>query len=109
MTLPVEAGAGVDPRAEAPRKGRRARRVLRPIGSLLIVAGLGVMAWSAVVVFWQDPFTALYAHRAQRSLEADYTTLVQSYRLPAVVRGHGGLLPVRARAAVAAEFGVRPS
>jgi sortase A len=48
------------------------RRIFRLLGSLLIVAGLLLGAWAAVVYFWQDPFTAWYTHREQSKLSAAY-------------------------------------
>jgi sortase A len=48
------------------------RRFLRLLGSLLIAAAVLLAAWVAVVYFWQDPFTALYTHRAQHRLAAEY-------------------------------------
>ena len=48
------------------------RRAFRLFGSLLIVAGLLLGVWAAVVYFWQDPFTAWYTHREQGKLTAAY-------------------------------------
>jgi sortase A len=47
-------------------------RLLRLLGSLLILAAVVVGAWVAVVFFWQDPFTAWYTHREQHKLSAEY-------------------------------------
>jgi sortase A len=44
------------------------RRFLRILGTLLIVAGLGTLGWAFAVWRWEDPFTALYTAREQRSL-----------------------------------------
>jgi len=39
------------------------------IGTLLVVVGLGTLAWAATVYLWKDPFTALYTAYEQRRLE----------------------------------------
>jgi sortase A len=44
------------------------RRFLRILGTLLIVAGLATLGWAFAVWRWEDPFTALYTAREQRSL-----------------------------------------
>lgn len=44
------------------------RRLTRFLGTLMIVAGLGSLAWAATVWQWQDPFTAFLNWRDQRGL-----------------------------------------
>lgn len=39
------------------------------LGTLILVIGLGVLAWSATVYLWQDPFTTVYTAYEQRKLE----------------------------------------
>lgn len=39
------------------------------LGTLILVLGLGVLAWSATVYLWKDPFTTLYTAYEQRRLE----------------------------------------
>ena len=39
-------------------------------GTLLLVIGLGVLAWAATVYFWKDPFTTAYTAYEQRKLES---------------------------------------
>jgi len=39
------------------------------LGTLILVVGLGVLAWSAAVYFWKDPFTTAYTAYEQRQLE----------------------------------------
>ena len=39
------------------------------LGTLILVVGLGVLAWSAAVYFWKDPFTTAYTAYEQRRLE----------------------------------------
>jgi sortase A len=45
------------------------RRLLRITGTLMIVAGLGSLAWAVAVWQWQDPFTAVVNELEQRQLE----------------------------------------
>lgn len=45
------------------------RRVARIAGTLMIVAGLGSLAWALTVWQWQDPFTAALQWNEQRQLE----------------------------------------
>lgn len=46
------------------------RRLLRTLGTLLIVAGLGTLAWAFAVWRWEDPFTSLYTAYEQRGLSS---------------------------------------
>jgi sortase A len=43
----------------------------RHVGSLLLVIGMGVLAWTATVYLWKDPFTTAYTAYEQRRLEAN--------------------------------------
>jgi sortase A len=56
------------------------RRAVRWAGTLLIVAGVGLLAWCLVVWLWQDPFTGLYTRYEQRQLARSYDKLEASYR-----------------------------
>src|SRR5215208_5763115 len=47
------------------------RRFARILGTLLIVAGLGTLAWAVTVWQWQDPFTAAVNRLEQRELSRD--------------------------------------
>jgi sortase A len=44
------------------------RRFARILGTVLILAGLGTLAWSVTVWQWQDPFTAVVNRLEQREL-----------------------------------------
>jgi sortase A len=44
------------------------RRLLRWLGTLLIVGGVALLAWSLAVWRWEDPFTSLYTSYEQREL-----------------------------------------
>ena len=56
------------------------RRLSRITGTVLAVAGLGMLAWVLVVWRWQDPFTALYTHWKQRQLSQAYEHRFIEYR-----------------------------
>jgi sortase A len=56
------------------------RRLFRGLGSLMIVAGLGLLVWCLLVWVWEDPFTGLYTHYEQRSLSRSYERIEAAYR-----------------------------
>jgi sortase A len=56
------------------------RRLSRIAGTVLAVAGLGMLAWVLVVWRWQDPFTALYTHWRQHQLSQAYERRFSEYR-----------------------------
>jgi sortase A len=41
------------------------------LGALLLVIGLGVLAWAATVYLWKDPFTTAYTAYEQQRLESN--------------------------------------
>lgn len=43
----------------------------RHVGSFLLVIGIGVLAWTATVYLWKDPFTTAYTAYEQRRLESN--------------------------------------
>jgi len=55
------------------------RRLSRIAGTILVVAGLGMLAWVLVVWRWQDPFTALYTHWKQHQLSQTYERRFSQY------------------------------
>ena len=61
------------------------RRLSRIAGTILVVAGLGMLAWVLVVWLWQDPFTALYTHWKQHQLSQTYERRFSQYE-PAQLR-----------------------
>jgi sortase A len=61
------------------------RRLSRIAGTVLAVAGLGMLAWVLVVWRWQDPFTALYTHWKQHQLSQAYERRFSAYE-PAQLR-----------------------
>src|SRR5215208_6648500 len=58
------------------------RRVLRILGTLMILGGVATLAWAVLVWQWQDPFTALYTWREQNRLEQRYEARTEQFRLP---------------------------
>jgi sortase A len=40
------------------------------VGTLLLVIGIGILAWAATVYLWKDPFTTAYTAYEQRKLES---------------------------------------
>jgi sortase A len=64
------------------------KRLLRILGTLMIVAGLGLLAWAVTVWQWQDPFTAFLHSRDQRALTQSFERELQRQRpiqIPAAV------------------------
>jgi len=59
------------------------RRLARLTGTLMIVAGVGTLAWALLVWQWQDPFTAIYTHFKQRELASAYAKRFEAFRPPA--------------------------
>jgi sortase A len=61
------------------------RRVLRTLSSVLIVAGLLLVADAVLTVVWQEPSSAVYAHIEQGKLE-DRLDRLETVQLPPVDR-----------------------
>jgi sortase A len=55
------------------------RRALRAVGTLLVVAGLGLLGWAVLVWQWEDPFTSVYTAYEQRKLEQAYEERLRSF------------------------------
>jgi sortase A len=53
------------------------RRLTRIAGTLMVVAGVGFLAWALVVWQWQDPFTAALNRLEQRELRSDFDRRVE--------------------------------
>jgi sortase A len=59
------------------------------IGTFLLVVGIGLLAWTATVYFWKDPFTTAYTAYEQRRLESKLNERFESYeplRTPVAAR-----------------------
>jgi len=57
--------------------------VIRRLGTLVVVLGLGVLAWTATVYLWKDPFTTAYTAFEQRRLEAKLEERFESWHVVA--------------------------
>jgi sortase A len=55
------------------------RRLLRTLGTLMVVAGLATLAWAFAVWRWEDPFTSLYTAYEQRELSSGLEERFASY------------------------------
>ena len=66
--------------AKQPSRGRKPGRLRRPLGTILVTLGVGLLAWAVVVWAWQDPFTSLYTRWQQHELSQRYDTLAARYR-----------------------------
>jgi len=50
------------------------------LGTLLLVIGVGLLAWAATVYFWKDPFTTAYTAYEQRRLASNLDEQFDSWR-----------------------------
>ena len=57
------------------------------VGTVLLVVGLGLLAWAATVYLWKDPFTTAYTayeqRRLERSLDRQFAAWSPASREPA--------------------------
>lgn len=63
------------------------RRLARIAGTLMIVAGLGALAWALTVWQWQDPFTAVTHELKQRELARSFDRELERDARPATSEG----------------------
>jgi sortase A len=56
-----------------------ARQLAKIAGTVMVVAGVGLLAWVIVVWRWQDPFTALYTRWKQHQLAHNYEKRFDDY------------------------------
>lgn len=54
--------------------------MIRRFSTLAIIAGLGLLAWTATVYVWKDPFTAAYTAFQQHRLEATLDEAFDDWR-----------------------------
>jgi sortase A len=83
---------------EGGRRGRLVARLVRILGTTLVVAGVGAVAWTIVVWQWQDPFTALYTMYQQHKLSGRYSKIADAYHPILATRqqaGSGGVAAER--------------
>jgi sortase A len=55
------------------------RRSVRIFGTVLLVAGAAIVAWTLLVWQWQEPFTSLYTKLKQHQLAASYERQVADF------------------------------
>jgi sortase A len=68
------------------------KRLLRILGTLLIVAGAAVLVWAITVWQWQDPFTAYLHSRDQKELTQHFERQLERHeavQLPAAAAPKG--------------------
>jgi sortase A len=83
------------------------RRLLRVLGTLLVLGGALTLVWVVVVWQWQDPFTAIYTHFQQSRLAHAYERRASAFdeRVHVRVTARADLASEeRAVAAVAARY-----
>jgi sortase A len=86
---PVPGGSG----------GSRRRRATRRLGTSLMVLGVLVIAYAGVILFWGDPFTALYADWRQQGLSHTLDGEIRNWPAPAdAAIAPGGQATARTRA-----------
>ena len=56
------------------------RRLVRLLGTLMIVSGIACVGWAVLVWRWEDPFTSLYTAYEQRTLESGLDDQFADYR-----------------------------
>lgn len=54
--------------------------MVKRIGNLALLAGIGLLAWSATVYLWKDPFTTAYTAFEQRRLGDGFERRVEEWR-----------------------------
>jgi sortase A len=68
------------------RRSLPVRRALRALSTVMIVAGVILLADAAAALVWQEPVSALYAHFQQKALADDLHELEQAPLEPAEKR-----------------------
>ena len=58
------------------------RRLIRILGTLMIVAGIGALAWAFTVWKWEDPLTATLNHFEQQRLAKTFDRRIEAGRPP---------------------------
>ena len=68
-------------RCSAPALSLLCDRAMRHrLGTLLLVIGIGVLAWTATVYLWKDPFTTAYTAYEQRRLASNLDRQFESWK-----------------------------
>ena len=89
-----------EPRAAPPPATRgRGRRALRTLSSVLIVAGVLLLADAALTVLWQEPLSAVYSRLQQDRLDGQLADLERAQPTPLEKRALAALPDEEARLA----------
>lgn len=56
------------------------KRTARTVGTLMIIAGVAMLAWALLVWRWEDPFTSLYTAWKQRELASELDRQIEGFR-----------------------------
>ena len=78
------------------------RRLLRALGTVMVVAGLATLTWALVVWRWEDPFTSLYTRYEQRQLGSELERRIADFAPPRSDASGGRLVVDRAEIAALA-------
>jgi sortase A len=76
------------------------RRLARILGTLLIVAGVGAIAWAFTVWKWEDPFTAALNYYDQRRLAQSFDRQLEEGRPAGTAAAAGDVRATLPRSAV---------
>lgn len=74
------------------------RRLVRRLGTLLIVGGVGLLLWAGATWAWEDPFTSIYTQWQQRELAGEYERRAEAFEArPELVSSGLGTVAARYR------------
>jgi sortase A len=74
------------------------RRLVRWLGTLLVVGGVSLLVWAGATWAWEDPFTSVYTQWQQRELAGDYERRAEAFEArPALVSSGLGTVAARYR------------
>ena len=65
------------------------RSLIRSLGALLIVLGVGTLAWAGTTWLWKDPFTTAYTALEQRELAGAYARRAKDFPPPLLASADG--------------------
>jgi sortase A len=74
------------------------RRLVRWLGTLLVVGGVSLLVWAGATWAWEDPFTSVYTGWKQRELAGEYERRAEAFEArPAPVSSGLGTVAARYR------------
>jgi sortase A len=80
--------------------------VIRRIGTLAVLVGLALLAWSGTVYVWKDPFTTVYTGFQQRRLEGDLEDSFNAWR-PVTPTARNGAAPSSSKGSTPKRIDIR--